>query len=90
MEVLIYKALINLYTIHVKFVSVNNVLQEHNEIKEEIILKMLWNILYKTIESNYVNSKKLRTNVLDRRTEQNRLVLLSNCAVNGEKKIEIN
>ena len=58
--------------------------------KEEIILKMLWNILYKTIESNYVNSKKLRTNVLDRRTEQNRLVLLSNCVVNGEKKIKIN
>ena len=65
-------------------------LQEHNEMKEEIILKMLWNILYKTIESNYVNSKKLRTNVLDRRTEQNRLVLLSNCVVNGEKKIKIN
>ena len=58
--------------------------------KEEIILKMLWNILYKTIESNYVNSKKLRTNVLDRRTEQNRLVLLSNCVVKGEKKIKIN
>ena len=65
-------------------------LQEHNEMKEEIILKMLWNILYKTIESNYVNSKKLRTNMLDRRTEQNRLVLLSNCVVNGEKKIKIN
>ena len=47
-------------------------------------------MLYKTIESNYVNSKKLRTNVLDRRTEQNRLVLLSNCAVNGEKKTKIN
>ena len=65
-------------------------LQEHNEMKEEIILKMLWNILYKTIESNYVNSKKLRKNVLDRRTEQNRLVLLSNCVVNGEKNIKIN
>ena len=51
---------------------------------------MLWNILYKTIESNYVNSKKLRKIVLDRRTEQNRLVLLSNCVVNGEKNIKIN
>ena len=35
-EVLISKALIDLYISHDKFVSVNNVLREYNEIKEEI------------------------------------------------------
>ena len=33
---LIYKALINSHFNHDKFVSVNNVLQENNEMKEEI------------------------------------------------------
>ena len=35
-EVLIYKALINSYISHVKFVSVNNVLSEYLDVKEEI------------------------------------------------------
>ena len=35
-EVLISKALIDSYIIHDKFVSVNNLLREQNEIKEEI------------------------------------------------------
>ena len=33
-EVLISKGLINLYNSHDEFVSVNNVLKKHNEIKE--------------------------------------------------------
>ena len=35
-EALISKALIDSYISHDEFVSVNNVLREHNEIKEEI------------------------------------------------------
>ena len=35
-EVLISTALIDTYVSHGKFVSVNNVLREHNEMKEEI------------------------------------------------------
>ena len=35
-EVLISKALIDSYISHDKFVSVNNVLREYNQIKEEI------------------------------------------------------
>ena len=35
-EVLISKALINSYISHDEFVSVNNILREYNEIKEEI------------------------------------------------------
>ena len=36
MEVLISKALIDSYTSHGGFVSVNNMLSEYNEMKEEI------------------------------------------------------
>ena len=47
-EVLIYKDLIDSYINHDEFVSVNNVLKEYSEIKEETkILKMLWHTLYK-------------------------------------------
>ena len=35
-EVLVSKALVDSYIIHDKFVSVNNILREYNEIKEEI------------------------------------------------------
>ena len=35
-EILIYNALINSHVSHDDFVSVNNVLRENNEIKEEI------------------------------------------------------
>ena len=37
-DVLICKALFDLYIDHDEFVSVNNVLREYNEMKEEIIL----------------------------------------------------
>ena len=37
-EVLICKALLDLYINHDEFVSVNNVLREYNEMKEEITL----------------------------------------------------
>ena len=35
-EVLIYKALIDSFINHDEFISVNNVLREYNEMKEEI------------------------------------------------------
>ena len=47
MEVLISKALIDSYITHDELVSVNNVLRKYNEMKEEIIVKLLWNTLYK-------------------------------------------
>ena len=48
-EVLISKALINVYINHDESVSVINVLREHNEIKKDEIkmLKLLWNTLNK-------------------------------------------
>ena len=48
-EILISKALIDSYISHDEFVSVNNVLRKHYEMKEEIkkILKLLRNIIYK-------------------------------------------
>ena len=47
-EVLISKSLIDSYISHDGFVSVNNVLREYNEMKEEKkILKLLWYALYK-------------------------------------------
>ena len=49
-EVLISKALIDLYINHDKFVSVNNVLLEYKEMKEEKSLTLLWNRLYQKNE----------------------------------------
>ena len=47
-EVLIYKDLIDSYINHDEFISVNNVLKEYSQIKEETkILKILWHTLYK-------------------------------------------
>ena len=48
-EDLISKALIDSYISRDEFFSVNNVLREYNEMKEEIkkILKLLWNTLFK-------------------------------------------
>ena len=48
-EILISKALIDSHISHDEFVSVNNVLRKHYEMKEEIkkILKLLRNIIYK-------------------------------------------
>ena len=74
-EVLISKALIDSYISHDKFVSVNNVLREYNEMKEEI----------KNPETYCVSRKKYTTNKnsIVRKTKQNRLMLLPNC---GKKK----
>ena len=49
-EVLISKALIDSYINHDKFVSVNNVLLEYKEMKEEKSLTLLWNRLYQKNE----------------------------------------
>ena len=45
-EVQIFKGLINSYISHDKFVSVNSLFREYNEIDKKI-LKLLWNTLYK-------------------------------------------
>ena len=51
-KALISKVSIDLYISHDKFVSVNNILREYNELKKEIkILKLLWNMLCKNNES---------------------------------------
>ena len=48
-EALISKSLIDSYISGDEFVSVNNVLKGYHEMKKEIkILKLLWNILYKS------------------------------------------
>ena len=57
--------------------------------KKSQMLKMLWNILYQKIVEMYcVNCKKntANKNYSVRRTKQNRLILVSNCAVCTEKK----
>ena len=54
MKVLILKALIDSYINHEGLVSLNNVLRDYNEIREEIENKkseILWNILYKNNEN---------------------------------------
>ena len=51
-KVLISKTLIDSYIKYDEFVSVNNVLREYNEMKEEIKNpEMLWNILCKNNEN---------------------------------------
>ena len=52
------------------------------------ILKMLWNILYNKINTYCVSCKKNTGNKNSsiRKTKQNRLMLLSSCAVCGKKK----
>ena len=50
-KVLISKALFYLYINHGEFASVNNVLREYNETKEEIkFLTLQWNILYNMVD----------------------------------------
>ena len=85
-EVIISKALIDSCISNDEFVSVNNVLREDNEMK-----KKFWkfpSICYiKTMETYYVSCKKYTKNKNSnvRGTQQNRLMLLSNCAVCGNK-----
>ena len=70
-EILISKALINSYISHHELISVNNVLREYNEMKEEI--------------KNYVEKNILQTkNSVVRETKHNKLMLLSNFVVCGK------
>ena len=57
-------------------------------IKQLKILKMLWNTLYKAMETYCVSCKKNTTNENSsvRRSKQNRLTLLLNCAICGKKR----
>ena len=65
-KVLINTALIDSNTNHDKFVSLNNILREYNELKETIKnLKLLWNILCKHgwYKQKYVWKKWCRSNI---------------------------
>ena len=73
---------------HDEFLSVDNVIREYNEIKEEI--KNPENAIY-TIKNNvkllyqlYKNTANKNSSV--RRIRQNRLMLSSNCVICGKKK----
>ena len=59
-EVLISKTLIDLYSSHDEFVSVNNVLRENiiRWKKKSKILRLLWNTLYKYVWYKQKNMKK--------------------------------
>ena len=75
-EVLISKALIDLFISHDEFVSVNNVLREYNEVQNYV-----YNIktsCKKTTANDNLSVKK---------TKENRLMLLSYCAVCCKKKL---
>ena len=90
--ILVSKALIDSYISHDEFVSVNNMLREYNEMKEEI--KKSWNfcgIYYiKAIETCCIISSKKNTaneNSSATKTKRNRLMFLFNCSVCGKKKL---
>ena len=89
-EVLNSKALIDSHISHDEFVLVNKVLREYNEMKEEIKNPetSVEYITKKTMETYCVNFKKYKANKISsvRKTKQNRLMLLSNCAICGKKK----
>ena len=89
-KVLVSKALINLYINHDKLVSVNNVLREYNNMKEEIKASQHACEIYyiKTMEKYSVSYRDITGNEDSsvRKTKQNRLMLLSNCVVCGKKK----
>ena len=76
-EVLIFKALIDSYISHDEFVSINNVLKEYNEMKTEIKNPEIVSVVKKITRNK---------NSSIRKTKENRLMLLSNCAVCGKKK----
>ena len=87
-EVLISKALINLCLNHDKFVSVNNVLREYNEMREDIKNPPSGVYSIKTMETYCVSCKNITPNENScvRKTKQNKLTLLSNCAICSNKK----
>ena len=80
----------NAYISQDNFFSVNNVLRENNEMKEEIkkSAKCCGMYYIKTMETYCVSCKKntANENSSRRKTKQNRLMLLSNCVVCCEKK----
>ena len=80
-EFLNSKALIDSYISHDKFVSINNVLREHSEIKTSVQY-------IKTMETYCVSCEKNTANENSsvNKTKQSGLMLLSNCAVSGKKK----
>ena len=84
-EVLISKSLIDSYISQDEFVSVDIISREYNEMKEEIKNSVQY---IKAMESYCVSSKKNTANENSslKETKQNRLMLLSNCAVCGNKK----
>ena len=80
-EILLSKASIDSYISHDKFVSVNSVLREYNE------MKFMWNILYKKAMEAYCEGCQKHAadeNPSVRKTKQNKLMLLSNCVVCGK------
>ena len=89
-EVLFSKALIDSYISHDEFISINNVLRKYYEMKKEI--KNAENSVEYTIQEQketYCISCKKHTanqNSSIKKIKQNRLILLSNCAVCGKKK----
>ena len=91
-EVLISKALINLYFSHNKVVLVNNALREYDSVKENIKnLKTLtdhqrfWSI-YKTRLANYLKCRgKQKPKSKSYKGRKGRIILVSKCMVCGSK-----
>ena len=89
-KVLISKALIDSYISHDEFIPVNDVFREYYEMKKRC--KKSWifcGIHYiKVMETYCVSCKKYTAdkNSSVKKTKQNSLMLLSNCAVCGKKK----
>ena len=89
-EVLIFALLIDSFISHDEFVSVNNILREYNEMKKEIKIpetsvEYIMQNQSKPIVSVVRNTENKNSDV--RRTKENRLMILSNCAVCGRKKL---
>ena len=82
-EVLILKALIDWYISYEEFVSINNVLREYYEMKEQN--KKSWNFcgMYyiKTMYCVCCKKYTANKNSVVRKTKQIMLMLLSNCAI---------
>ena len=88
-EVLISKALTDSYINRDEIVSVNNVLRQYNEMKKEIKnRKNCCGIHHKKMETYCVSCKKntVNENTSVRRTKENRLMLVSNCAFFVKRK----
>ena len=88
-KVLISKAFIDPYINHDELVLLNNMLREYNEIIEETktpknaVEETIWKEL-KSIVS--VITITVNQNYSVRKTKQNRIMLLSNCALFDKKK----